>query len=55
MTICPAMVEGDISKKADLTWRADYMISTAESTWCDNLIPGIVAAGRWSVKSGKLV
>jgi len=28
--ICPAMVEGDISRKADLTWRTDYIISTAE-------------------------
>jgi hypothetical protein len=32
MKICPAVVEGDISRKADLTWRADYMISTGEST-----------------------
>jgi len=30
MKICPAVVEGDKSRKADLTWRADYMISTAE-------------------------
>jgi hypothetical protein len=31
MKICPAVVKCDISRKADLTWRADYMISTAES------------------------
>jgi len=24
-------------------------------TWCDNLIPGIVAAYHWGVESGKLV
>jgi hypothetical protein len=24
-------------------------------TWCDNLIPGIVATCRWVVESGKLV
>jgi len=23
--------------------------------WCDNLIPGIVAASRWGVELGKLV
>jgi hypothetical protein len=27
----------------------------AQYTWCDNLIPGIVAACRWDVESGKLV
>lgn len=31
MNIRPAVVEGDISRKADLTWRAYYMISIAES------------------------
>jgi len=24
-------------------------------TWCDNLIPGIVAACRWGIETGKLV
>jgi len=28
---------------------------TNECTRCDNLIPGIVAACRWGVESGKLV
>jgi len=30
MKIRPAVVEGDISRTEDLTWRANYMISTAE-------------------------
>jgi len=37
-----------------------YIIRTTDNTvknhtWCDNLIPGIVAAFRWGVESGKLV
>jgi len=24
-------------------------------TWCDNLIPGLIATCRWGVESGKLV
>jgi len=30
-------------------------IRVRQCTWCDNLIPGIVAACHWGVESGKLV
>jgi hypothetical protein len=38
------------------SWRKEERdINTYTYTWCDNLIPGIVAACRWGVESGKLV
>ena len=33
-------------------YRCTYL---CKYTWCDNLIPGIVATCRWRVESGKLV